>query len=183
MKFVIAQNIVTVASSLVLSVLMLLSVHPFAATGQEQTEMISGMYAGTVAIAEPVPLGVLDLVFDISADNGVLTGEINATRSLIYEGAPTLTGTLISGSDVVTPTFTLNSEVFSNEVSGRQVERSFTLAGEVFSNGDILQGRYEETIQGFTPEPLLITGTFLVVRPSSVVTVSVPPAPNPAPIP
>jgi hypothetical protein len=160
-KQIILMTIIPLAFTLALLLLI-----PFTATGQEPDNLISGRYAGTIVITEPVQLGVLDLAFDISKVEGTLTGTVVATQTQVYLGAPALQGSITSSSEAITSTFRLDSEDFSGEVSGRTVERRFTLVGEVLNEGDVLQGQYEETIEGFTPDPLLVRGTFLVVRPS-----------------
>ncbi len=131
-----------------------------------ETTVISGTYAGTVAITEPVALGVLDLVFDISDADGSLSGAVDVTRTLVYSGAPALRGSITGATDGITPTFRIDSEVFGGVVSGREVQRSFTLEGEALEDGDFLRGQYTEVISGFTPNALSVQGLFLVVRPS-----------------
>lgn len=130
-----------------------------------ETTVISGTYVGTVAITEPVQLGVVDLAFDVIEHDGVLTGTVNATRTLVYSGGLTLRGTITDSVGGITPTFSLASEIFSGVVSGRQVQRRFALVGEATEGGEILQGLYTEVITGFTPQPLAIEGLFLVTRP------------------
>ncbi len=128
-----------------------------------QSAVISGTYLGTIAISMPVQLGVLDLAFDLSDSGSAFSGAIDPSRTLVYSGAPTLNGGLTSNG--ITPTFRLDSELFSDFVSGRQVQRSFSLFGEVWEDGEILYGQYTETITGFTPQPLTMQGLFMVVRP------------------
>lgn len=130
-----------------------------------ETTVISGTYAGTVAITEPVALGVLDLVFNISDADGTLSGAVNVTRTLVYSGAAALQGSITGATDGITPTFRIESEVFGGLVSGREVQRSFTLEGEALEDGNFLRGQYTEVISGFTPNALSVQGLFLVVRP------------------
>jgi hypothetical protein len=148
-------------------------------TSVAETDLVSGRYVGTVAISTPVSLGVLDLAFHITDIDGTLSGAVDVTRTLVYAGAPLLQGSITSDPDAITPTFRIDSQVFDRVVSGRDVARSFALVGEAQSDGDVLQGQYTETIEGFTPAPLLVTGIFLVVRPSRTLTESVPPGPPP----
>ncbi|MCB0171329.1 MAG: Ig-like domain-containing protein [Anaerolineae bacterium] len=127
--------------------------------------IISGTYVGTVAITEPVQLGELDLAFNLTEQGNTFSGSVNLTRTLVFSGAPTLQGNLTGSLNGITPTFRLDSAQFNETVSKQQIERQFSLTGEVLQNGQILQGIYEETITGFTPEPLTSRGLFLLSRP------------------
>ena len=126
--------------------------------------MISGTYVGTVVITEPIALGLLDLVFTLEDAGGVLSGAVDATRTLVFAGAPALHGSITGSVNGITPTLTITSDPFVELVSGRELQRSFALVGEVHAFGDTLQGDYNETMEGLTPEPLIVHGTFLVTR-------------------
>ena len=142
----------------------------------DASPIISGTYQGTVAITVPVQLGILDMAFSIADIEGVLTGAVSADDTLVYATAPALYGTF----DGIT--FTITSEVFEEVVSGRVVQRSFTLVGTAQEDGDILQGLYTETMTGFTPKPMVMEGIFMVTRPprptdfSALSTIAVQPA-------
>jgi hypothetical protein len=140
--------------------------------------VIAGRYAGTVAIIEPQPLGELDLAFTLSDANGALSAAVDVKRTLVYAGAPALQGRITSSPGVVTPTFRLDSGVFDGMVSGRQVTRDFSLVGEVLNDGAVLQGQYEETIAGFTSQPLLVKAVFVVTRESGPPSGGDPPPPE-----
>jgi hypothetical protein len=126
---------------------------------------VAGAYSGSVTINKPTSLGTLDLVLHIADNNGVLSGQVNAIKTQVFLGGPTFTGTF-TNSQVITPTFRIDSQIFTGLVSGRSVERQFTLVGEVLQDADTLRGNYTETIRGFTPKPLVIKGKFLLVRPA-----------------
>ena len=140
------------------------------------TVAISGTYQGTVAITEPVQLGVLDLAFDITGLGDVFTGTVNVSNTLVFSTtpAPELYGVVSGTLNGITPTFSLTSNVFNGTVSGRDVRRSFALAGEVLNKGEILQGLYTEVITGFTPRPMVMRGIFMVTRPSQAPDLSAP---------
>jgi hypothetical protein len=141
------------------------------------TELVAGSYSGTVIVSEPAPLGSLDLFLDITSANGALSGQVNAIKTQVFLGGPTFTGA-VTANQGVTPTLRIESQTFSGLVSGRTVQRHFVLTGEVLDGGDRLQGEYTETIVGFKPQPMLVKGTFLLVRPSGVTTIVTVPAPG-----
>lgn len=146
-------------------------------------ELVAGSYAGTVLVSEPALLGDLDLLLEITSVNGQLTGRVNSIKTQVFLGGPTFTGG-VTTSGVVTPTMRIESQTFSSEISGRTVQRQFVLTGEVLAQGDQLRGTYTETIVGFKPHPLLVKGTFLLVRPSGVTEiVTVPPPRGSTPVP
>jgi hypothetical protein len=138
---------------------------------------VAGSYSGTVLVSEPAPLGSLDLLLEITSANGALSGQVNAIKTQVFLGGPTFTGT-VTANEGVTPTLRIESQTFSGLVSGRTVQRHFVLTGEVLDGGDTLQGEYTETIVGFKPKPMLVKGTFLLVRPSGVTTIITVPAPD-----
>lgn len=126
---------------------------------------ITGAYAGSVTISEPAPLGALDLALNLIDTGGALSGQVNAARTQVFLGGPTFTGS-VTASQGITPTFRIDSAVFAGVVSGRSVQRQFALTGEILNEANTLRGQYTETITGFTPHPLLVTGKFLLVRPN-----------------
>jgi hypothetical protein len=144
---------------------------------------VTGSYAGAVIVDEPASLGALDLVFTMTDQGGALSGQVNAAKTQVFLGGPSFTGA-INASSGVTPTFHIDSAVFTGVVSGRPVQRQFTLTGEVLDEANTLRGQYTETITGFTPKPLLVKGKFLVVRPNgSEVIIQDPGTDTPTPTP
>lgn len=147
---------------------------------------VAGSYTGIVNVTEPAPLGVLDLLLEITSAGDALSGQVNAIKTQVFLGGPTFTGS-VTASQGITPTVRIESQTFSGTVSGRTVQRRFLLTGDVLDGGDTLRGIYTETIVGFKPQPMLVKGTFLLARPSGVteiVTVptprGTPPVPTPA---
>ena len=135
-------------------------------TASESAEIVDldGVYAGTVSIAEPAPLGALHLVFAMTDDGGALSGQVDAAKTQVFLGGPAFSGSVTAATGI-TPTIRIESATFSGVISGRNVQRNFTLTGEVRDGGNILVGTYVEMITGFTPKPLLVTGDFRVARP------------------
>jgi hypothetical protein len=121
-------------------------------------------FVGTAAISEPIALGVMDLAIDLFESEGTLSATVDLDITQVFSGTPTLQGAITSSGDALTPTFRLESNRFSSVVSGREVIRSFALTGEIAEKGGLLQGIYEETIEGFTPKPIRVRGTFLLVN-------------------
>lgn len=142
------------------------------AVGQALTPsaVLSGTYQGTVAITVPIQLGVLDFAFELRDEGALLAGSVNRSQTLVYDDEPALSG--VVETSVTTPTFQLTSEVFDDVVSGRHVERQFTLVGELLEGGEVLQGVYSEVMTGFTPQPLNMEGLFMVTRPPDTVRAS-----------
>ncbi|MEM7126080.1 MAG: hypothetical protein AAF702_07120 [Chloroflexota bacterium] len=150
---------------------------------QSDVKSVVGTYAGSVIITEPFPLGTLDLVFSIDGESTALEGRVIPGKTQVFLGAPSLAGS-ISTSDGITPTIQLESERFTDEISGRQVQRRFSLIGEVQNNSNQLAGTYREIIEGFKPQPMEIIGTFSVVRPAGAeIIIDIPPTPTPTPMP
>ncbi len=74
-----------------------------------------------------------------------------------------------SGSNLSSTAFSLTTDDFISTVSGRTVTRKVALVSAptgVSSNGASLTGTYTETITGLTPQPVVVTGTFFLVRPT-----------------
>jgi hypothetical protein len=154
-----------------------------AATPGATEVVVAGSYAGTVMVSDPAPLGDLDLLIDIVSTNGQLTGQVNPAKTQVFLGGTTFTGS-VTTNGVVTPTLRIESQTFSGLVSGRTVQRHFVLTGEVLERGDELRGVYTETIVGFKPHPMLVKGTFLLVRPAgatAIITVPTPKGATPTP--
>lgn len=158
------QPIIQGIALLTLLLILLKPLSLVMAQGQAATPLI-GTYAGSVTVDEPAALGALDLVINVTDNNGALSGQVNGTKTQVFLGGPVFTGSVTS-SQGITPTFRIDSELFTGQVSGRPVQRQFTLVGEVLKDTDTLRGQYTETITGFTPKPLLVKGKFLLARPA-----------------
>lgn len=147
-------------TSLALNPPAIQSLKPVAAAAPNLT----GAYRGTITMRSPIPVGSLDFAVNIVGSGSALTGRISISRTLIYDNIPELTGSL-ANSTAITPTFTLTSAPFTNTISGRAVQRQLAFSGYVIQAGEVLSGTLQETITGFTPQPLIARGTFMAVRP------------------
>ncbi|MEM7130407.1 MAG: putative Ig domain-containing protein [Chloroflexota bacterium] len=139
---------------------------PLKAAEVVDSPTLTDTYQGTIALTTPIDLGALDIAIEITDNQGTLTGQIDANHTLIYETIPPLTGSIDTTSNI-TPTFTMTSAPFADTISGRPVERRVNLVGQILEDGEVLAGLFEETITGFTPQPLTTQGQFVVVRPPS----------------
>lgn len=132
-----------------------------------------GSYTGTVAINDPLALGILDISLTLTDTNGTLTGLLNGNSTLAYPNATTLQGSVIT-SNGITPTFRIDAAPFISTVSGRQVTRSFRIDGTASVDGNMIKGAYTETISGFTPQALIVNGLFLASRTEPLSTDNIP---------
>lgn len=147
----------------------------FAAGSQDAIALLSGSYTGTIAINEPLALGVLDISFTLTNTNGTLTGVLNDSGTLAYPSAAGLQGSITGRIDGITPTFRIETKLpFTSVVSGREVARSLRIDGSAYEDGNVIMGAYTETISGFTPQPLIVNGMFLASRPAPLSASSVP---------
>ena len=133
---------------------------------------LNGTYQGTIALNQPVQLGILDFALAVTQEGNQLQGQIDGTYTLFSENTPPLQGN-IENSTAMTPTFTLTSDSFSDQIAGKAVERTVTLKGDVLEDGATLQGVYTEQISGFTPVPMTTQGQFIVTRPSTAAPMTV----------
>ena len=125
------------------------------------TGVISGSYFGSVVITSPLPVGIQILNFDLVDLDGVLSGTVNTTSTALYSGTMGLHGSV----DGIT--FTIASDVITTVVSGRPVQQSFTLVGQVEEDGEILRGAYTGVITGLLPGPVIVEGGYSSSRPSA----------------
>lgn len=134
---------------------------------------LSGMFYGTAHIVSPAALGTLDLsiYLDVSGTTIVReTSYIDLEKTLVFPKA----GVQIGGKDVgprVSGTlsltaFNLVTDVFPSLIGDKSVNRRITLTGLSVTNaGNSLSGTYRETINGMGPTAVVVTGTFLLVKP------------------
>lgn len=133
---------------------------------QATTPSLAGPYAGTVSVVEPIALGVFDLAMLVEPGSqpATISATVELTGTLAFGGAPQrMQGQVTSGTEGSAPTFSLALPPFVADISGRQVTRSVRFEGEVLDEGRHLSGAYSEEIAGYTPEPITITGTFLLI--------------------
>jgi hypothetical protein len=140
----------------------LTALSPAINTNAEATAVISGTFRGTVAITEPVRLGVVDIAFELEDEGGTLSGTLSNTDTLAFswEGQPPALHGVVSGDR-----FTLASEPFYATVSERKVQRQFTVVGQAIEEDGRLEGLYTEVITGFVPEPITVVAMFVASGP------------------
>ena len=141
----------------------------------QSTNVVTGAYTGHVIVAQPVPLGAAALGLAVRDKDGALSGAVDGEQTMVFVGSPALSGKVTANANL-TPTFRIDSVAFSGVISGRSVQRKFSLTGEAAEDGDVLQGQYVETISGFTPQPMTVNGTFLLTRLARVQAVALPPS-------
>jgi hypothetical protein len=125
---------------------------------------LTDTYVGTVVISRPVHLPSLDLVIVLTDTAGSLSGYIDSAHVLGYpivdEG--TKQGPAVSGSWSGN-SFDLQSEFFAG--TGITISRQVILhTGVIGGYRETLSGVYSETLRGLTPDPLVISGNFLLSR-------------------
>ncbi len=177
MKRLRVTHLLIPALALLLLALAILLHNPTVSADPGATELVSGTYDGSVTVSEPAPLGALALQLDINSANGALSGQVNPIKTQVFLGGPTFTGQ-VTVTQGLTPTVRIESQLFSGTVSGRTVQRRFVLTGAVLDDGNGLRGDYTETILGFTAQPMLIKGKFLLTRPNGLARIVTVPAPN-----
>ena len=123
---------------------------------------LTGAYKGTIAMTAPIPVGSIDFAVNLTQNQSTLSGQINATRTLLYDDLA-LQGNL----DTSAGAFTLTSAPFNDTISGRTVQRQLTFTGYALEAGKVLSGTLTEQITGFTPQPLTTQGAFVAVRAAS----------------
>jgi hypothetical protein len=127
---------------------------------------LSGTFYGTVAITEPIGIGVFDFVLHLSNDAGALAGKMVPAESLLFSETVAITGTF-DGS-----TYHLHSAPFTSPAPNpdprMNAQRQLALTGLFVGSGKVLQGIYTETVTGFMPDPLHVAGEFLGTRVSEI---------------
>jgi hypothetical protein len=139
------------------------------------------LYAGSVSVAEPLSFGSFDVALNLSQQDNTLTAQVDAARTMVYSGSPTLLGALGAAGSSGQPTFNLTASNVESNVTGRRIMRTVSFEGEFDQESDRLTGTYTETISGYTAHPITVKGTFLLVR--SFATINVNPEPTPSPDP
>jgi hypothetical protein len=124
-------------------------------------------FFGTMFVNTPANLGVVDIGFTLAlGSDGKISGALCATCTPLYtyKTAPTLTGAF----DTATKKATFTAS-FTQTIGGRTVQRRLQFTGQLKQQGQLLEGTYKETIDGYTDRPIVTEGTFLVSRLSRLV--------------
>ena len=132
-------------------------------------------YYGTVFVENPTTIGNIDIAFHLDIADGVIRPQnsyIIPEKTLIFPAAAQVNGQdagpMVESGTYDIETFHLVTKPFSADVSGKNVTRQITLDGAAdTARGDSISGTYTESITGYLPEPFSITGTFVLVRPTS----------------
>ncbi len=123
---------------------------------------IGGSYYGAIVITSPITMGVQILNLDLWNNlNGVITGTINISETALYSGSIGLNGVAANGM------FTLTADIFTSQVAGWPITQTFTLAGQMTADGDILTAAYTGVITNLLPTPTIIQGLFSASRPGT----------------
>ena len=139
----------------------------------DATNPLTGLYYGTATITQPASIGTIDLAFYLDVTGSAIQSAgsyIDLTQTLLFPAVAPPIGTKDVGprvSGTLGPAaFTLTSNSFSSTVSGKTVTRRLVLDNATVGNGGAsLSGRYTETVDGLTPERLVISGTFILAKP------------------
>ncbi|MCJ7549502.1 MAG: Ig-like domain-containing protein [Anaerolineae bacterium] len=122
---------------------------------------IGGSYFGSVIVTSPMTVAVQVLDFDLVNEGGVLSGTINTSEAALYDGDVQLHGVAVGDA------FTVTSDVITNVVLSRSVQRTITLVGTVLNDGEILKATYTAVITDLLCTPVTEVGMFSASRPGS----------------
>jgi len=152
----------------------------------DQIENLNGLYNGTLVITAPVNIGVMDMTIQLTSTKGTSTGYVLDSAISHFAQNPAINASVYEINDI--PKFTIQSDSFIDIIAGKtitQTIRAFSINGEALSDGNILTGTYNETITGYTQEPLQIAGSVLLtkqtIRSAQIPPSSTPGSPTPAP--
>jgi len=134
---------------------------------------LTGFYYGTASISQPASLGNVDLAFylDVAGSTIQQAGSyIDLNKTLLFPAVdPKIGGNAVGprvGGSLSVSGFTLQSQTFPGLASGKPVTRRIQLDGATVSQGGAaLAGTYTETVDGMLPAPLVIKGTFQLMKP------------------
>lgn len=135
----------------------------------------TGSYYGTATITSPANLGTIDLAFTLDVSGTLIqhdTSYIMLDKTLLFPAVPPQlvskdVGPRVKSGSLSATAFGLTTDDFTSVVSGKTVTRKVELLGvSVTNGGNSLSGNYNETITGLTSQPVVVTGTFILVRPT-----------------
>lgn len=120
-------------------------------------------FLGVADVTAPVSLGTVSIGFDLHiATDGRVSGKLRHDCSPLYDSPAALTGVY----DAATRRIAFSSEPLTRTMAGRVATRSLSFTG-IVTDSILIDGVYTETIQDYTAEPVVASGSFLVSRPSS----------------
>lgn len=139
----------------------------------EPNNPLTGDWFGTATITSPADIGVVDLAFHLDVTGSAIqptTSYIDLDHTLLFppvapkvngqDVGPRVSGTLSTGA------FSLSTAAFQSTVADRTVKRQVQLSNARITNaGASITGTYTETVSGLGPDPIRITGTFVLARP------------------
>lgn len=135
----------------------------------QATAGVSGYaYRGQFFVSAPVNLGTAAIGFDLAiADDGTISGRLCRGCTPLYTEAPSISGSY----DAAAQTMSFTTAVFGGTINGREVQRTIAFSGAFDPATNELEGTYVETLTGYTPDPLVTEGEFLVTRGEAPVTI------------
>lgn len=141
----------------------------------DATNPLTGFYYGTATIVRPATIGVIDLAFYLDVTGTTFqkaTSYVDLEQTLLFPALSQINGKDVGPrvSGTLSPTsFTLTTNPFKAEVSGKSVTRLVKLSKTTVTDGGAsLSGTFTETVKGLTKETLTITGPFRLVKPLPV---------------
>ncbi|MGD9974182.1 MAG: hypothetical protein AB7S77_14065 [Desulfatirhabdiaceae bacterium] len=142
------------------------------------TSVLTGDYFGSVAVSSPAGLGNIDLAFHLEFSSGSTIDPdhsyIILDKTILFPNSGQVDGKDVgpliqSGSTFNGLVLNLITRDFTSTVSEKQTTRKLTLTGTSANvSGNSITGTYVETITGYLPKPMTVTGSFVLVRPVSI---------------
>lgn len=146
-----------------------------------QEALSKEIFYGKSTLDSPAAIGIIDIVLalDINATTvQKTTSYIVLEKTLLFPAVPPKidgkdVGPRISGT--LSPTsFSLTSDTFTSTIGGKTVSRRIALSNATVSNGGAnITGTYTETVTGLTPQPLIISGKFVLTKPVPIISETV----------
>lgn len=137
---------------------------------------LTGSWYGTATITAPAEMGVVDLAFHLDVDGSEVDRDkshVDLDKTLLFPVvAPQVDGQDVGprvGGTLSATAFSLTSDDFPATVAERAVTRRIQLDGtEIGSGGTAVSGTYTETVTGLTKDPVVMTGPFMLAKPTAM---------------
>lgn len=134
---------------------------------------LTGFYYGTATISQPASLGGVDLAFYLDVSGAAIqqaSSYIDLDKTLMFPAVnPKLGGKAVGprvNGTLGASAFTLQSQAFPGQAGGKAVTRRIRLDNAKVSHGGAaIAGNYTETVTGLLAAPLVIKGTFQLMKP------------------